>query len=225
MSLEDIVKSLALSTLQFHQDMKASLQETKASLQNLGNQHSQLATSVSQLETQTSKELSSQMEANPMVNETVVTLQSEKELHRNEQAPMGAKEDEKSLEDIETHNKKIESDLITLPSFNTCALAFPYRMPKSKDDEKEIPNTSNKVGKNVLFYKFRLKLIPDKLSSSWLGRFECVNIFPHGVARIKSLDMGQTFKVNGHRSKPFLSGDEATTIIGIALASFQQLTH
>ncbi|KAL0309085.1 UNVERIFIED_CONTAM: hypothetical protein Sradi_5850800 [Sesamum radiatum] len=182
MSLEDIVKSLALSTLQFHQDMKASLQETKVSLQNLGNQHSQLATSVSQLETQTSKELSSQMEANPMVNETVVTLQSEKELHRNEQAPMGAKEDEKSLEDIETHNKKIESDLITPPSFNTCALAFPYRMPKSKDEEKEIPNTSNKVKISILLLE--LKALPYHLQCLYLGISETLsNIISQGQVK------------------------------------------
>ncbi|KAL0355355.1 UNVERIFIED_CONTAM: hypothetical protein Sradi_3982400 [Sesamum radiatum] len=72
------------------------------------------------------------------------------------------------------------------------------------------------VGKKVLFYKVRVKLILGKLSSSWLGRFEGVNIFPHGVARIKILDTGQTFKVNGHQSKPSLGGDEVTTIIDIA---------
>ncbi|KAL0440631.1 UNVERIFIED_CONTAM: hypothetical protein Sradi_0002000 [Sesamum radiatum] len=81
------------------------------------------------------------------------------------------------------------------------------------------------VGKKVLFYKVRLKLISGKLSSSWLGRFEAVNVFPHGVARIKSLATRQIFKVKGHRSKPFLGGDEVTTIIDKALAPLQQLTH
>ncbi|KAL0400374.1 UNVERIFIED_CONTAM: hypothetical protein Sradi_2380700 [Sesamum radiatum] len=81
------------------------------------------------------------------------------------------------------------------------------------------------VGKKVLFYKFRLKLIPGKLGSSWLDLFESVNVFPHGVARLKSLDMRQIVKVNGHRPKSFLGGDNVTTIIGIVLASLQQLTH
>ncbi|KAL0387891.1 UNVERIFIED_CONTAM: hypothetical protein Sradi_2670900 [Sesamum radiatum] len=136
MSLKNIVKSLALSTQQFHQDIKASLQETKVSLQDLGNQHSQLATSVGQLEAQTSEELSSQIEANRKENETAVTLRSEKKLHTNEHAPMGAKEDEKTLEKIEAHNKKVESDLIPPPPSNTCALPIPCSI--SKDDEKEI---------------------------------------------------------------------------------------
>ncbi|KAL2251527.1 UNVERIFIED_CONTAM: hypothetical protein Sindi_2275000 [Sesamum indicum] len=81
------------------------------------------------------------------------------------------------------------------------------------------------VEKKVLFYKVRVKPISGKLSSSWLGYFEDVNEFPHGVARIKSLDMGQIFKVTGHRSKPFLGGNEVRTIIVKALASLQQLTH
>ncbi|KAL0303223.1 UNVERIFIED_CONTAM: hypothetical protein Sradi_6190400 [Sesamum radiatum] len=81
------------------------------------------------------------------------------------------------------------------------------------------------VGKKVLFYKFRLKLIQGKLGSSWLGHFESVNIFSHGVARLKSLDMRQIVKVNGHRLKSFLGGGGVTTIIGIVLASLQQLTH
>ncbi|KAL0433342.1 UNVERIFIED_CONTAM: hypothetical protein Slati_2668500 [Sesamum latifolium] len=45
MSLEDIVKSLALTTQQLQQDST----ETKASLQHIGNQISQLATSFSKL--------------------------------------------------------------------------------------------------------------------------------------------------------------------------------
>ncbi|KAL0402746.1 UNVERIFIED_CONTAM: hypothetical protein Slati_4304500 [Sesamum latifolium] len=287
MSLEDI----------FHEDIKARLQETNVSSQDLGNQLPQLATSVSQLETQTSKELSSRIEANPNKNVIEVTLKSGKELHPVEPTPIKAKAYEKTLNNIDMQNKKIESDLIPPPSSNIYALPFLYRMPKSKEDEKKILNTLNKikinipllelkalpyhlqylylgvseilstiisqgldkeqnemklnekvtlrnckkktkrfcdfiflkklfeVGKKVLSYKVRLKLILGKLSSSWLGHFEGVSIFPHGVARIKILNMGQTFKVKGHRSKPSLGGDKETTIIGIALASLQQLTH
>ncbi|KAL0297924.1 UNVERIFIED_CONTAM: hypothetical protein Sangu_3171200 [Sesamum angustifolium] len=192
MSLEDMVKSLSLTTLQFQQDTMAGLQETRACLQLLGNQISQLATSISKLEAQASQ----QTEVNPE-NASTMTPQSR---HMIEQAPMEAKEHEKTLEYTEVQNEKVESILISPHSSNTCALLFPCSMPKSKKDEKE--STLNK-----------------------LGRFEAVNVFPHGVARIKSLATRQIFKVKGHRSKPFLGGDEVTTISNKALASLQQLTH
>ncbi|KAL0326466.1 UNVERIFIED_CONTAM: hypothetical protein Sradi_5215900 [Sesamum radiatum] len=283
MSLEDIVKSLALTTLQLKQD-------TMAGFKSLGNQISQLATSISKLEAQASQET----EVNPE-NASAMTPQSREELHMIEQAPADTSEDEKILEYTEVQNEKVESNLISPPSSNTCALLFPCSMPKSEEDEKEI--TLNKVkinitlldlkalpyhlqylylgvsetlshiifqglvkeqnvlkldgrevlrnckektrrfcdfvivkklfevGKKVLFYKVRLKPISGKLSSSWLGRFEAVNVFPHGVARIKSLATRQIFKVKDHRSKPFLGGDEVTTISNKALASLQQLTH
>ncbi|KAL0448568.1 UNVERIFIED_CONTAM: hypothetical protein Slati_1413200 [Sesamum latifolium] len=106
MSLEDIVQSLELSTQQFHEDMKSSLQETKVSSQDLGNQLSQLATPVSQLETQTSKELSSRIEANPNENVIEVTLKSGKELHPVEPIPIKAKGDEKTLDNTDMQNER-----------------------------------------------------------------------------------------------------------------------
>ncbi|KAL0443898.1 UNVERIFIED_CONTAM: hypothetical protein Slati_2112500 [Sesamum latifolium] len=73
MSLEDIIKSLAVSTQQFQQKIEAGLQEMRAGLQkteaglqetrtclnHLGNQMSQLATSMSQLAAQASGKLPS----------------------------------------------------------------------------------------------------------------------------------------------------------------------
>ncbi|KAL0373863.1 UNVERIFIED_CONTAM: hypothetical protein Sradi_3302000 [Sesamum radiatum] len=231
---------------------------------------------------QVSQELPWQTDTHPSENVSVITPQNREELHPVEPVPVKAKGDEKTLDDTDMQHKKVQSELIPRSLSNTCALPFPSRMPKSKNDEKEILNTSLKVklntpvpelktlpyhlqclylgvsktlsniisqglakeqneltlnerevlrnckektrrfttfmilrklfevGKKVLFYKVRLKLIPGKLSSSWLGRFEGVNIFPHGVARIKCLDMGQIFKVV---RKLFLSGDEVITII------------
>ncbi|KAL0446411.1 UNVERIFIED_CONTAM: hypothetical protein Slati_1769000 [Sesamum latifolium] len=240
MSLEDIVKSLELSTQQFHEDMKAIRQETKVGSQDLGNQPSQLATSVSQLEIQTSKELKSQTDANPIENVSSITPQSGTELHMVEQAPMETKEDEETLEDTEAQDKK---DV------------------QIKGDEKEILNTSLKVkidtpvlelktlpyhlqclylgvseilsiiiSQGLFKEQYELKLnekeaLKNCKLSSWFGRFESVNIFSHGVAKLKSLVMRQILKVNDHRSKLSLGGDKVTTIIGIALASLQQLTH
>ncbi|KAL0391028.1 UNVERIFIED_CONTAM: hypothetical protein Scaly_0459900 [Sesamum calycinum] len=164
MSLEDIVKSLALTTLQFQQDTmaglqerKVELQETKACLQLLGNQISQLATSISKLEAQASQ----QTEVNP--ENASMTPQSRKELHMIEQAPMEAKEDEKTLEYTEVQNEKVESNLIPPPSSNTCALLVPCSMPKSKQDEKEI--TLNKIKITLL----DLKALPYHLQCLYLG--------------------------------------------------------
>ncbi|KAL0411961.1 UNVERIFIED_CONTAM: hypothetical protein Slati_3785800 [Sesamum latifolium] len=165
---------------------------------------------IDKLAIQASQELPSQTDTHPSENVSVMTLQSGKELHPVEPVPVKAKGDEKTLHDTDTQNKEVESEIIPPSLSNTCALP-PYRMSKLKEDEKEILNTSLKklfeVGKKVLFYKVRLKLIPGQLSSYWLGRFEGVNVFPHGVARIKILDTEQTFKVNGHQLKPSLGGD------------------
>ncbi|KAK4386073.1 hypothetical protein Sango_2477900 [Sesamum angolense] len=263
MSLEDIVKSLALTTLQFQQDTMAGLQETKVELQEtraclqlLGNQISQLAISISKLEAQASQ----QTEVNPE-NASVMTLQSRKELHMIEQASMEVKDSirlsntlnmpksKKDEKEITLNKVKINItllDLKILPYHLQCLylgvsktlshIIFQGLVKEQNDlklDVREVLRSSKEktkrftnfmilrklfeVGKKVLFYKVRLKLISGKLSSSWLGSFEAVNVFPHGVARIKSLATRQIFKVKGHRSKPFLGGDEVTTISNKAL--------
>ncbi|KAL0453550.1 UNVERIFIED_CONTAM: Retrovirus-related Pol polyprotein from transposon.6 [Sesamum latifolium] len=126
-SLEDIVKSLAVTTQQFQQEtragmqeMRAGLEETRAGLQkteaelqetrtclhHLGNQISQLATSFSQLAAQSSGKLPSQTEANPRENVSAVTLRSRKELQPVELTPTKAKRGEKNLNDTDSHTDK-----------------------------------------------------------------------------------------------------------------------
>ncbi|KAL2942389.1 Dedicator of cytokinesis protein 2, partial [Bienertia sinuspersici] len=61
MSLEEIVKSMASSTLQFQQ-------ETRSGLKNLENQVSQLANTVGRLKAQNSHKFPSQPEKNPREN-------------------------------------------------------------------------------------------------------------------------------------------------------------
>ena len=65
MSLEDIVKSLAINTLQFQQEMKQFQQEVRANIQSLDNQMGQMATTISQLEAQSLGKLPSQTVVNP----------------------------------------------------------------------------------------------------------------------------------------------------------------
>ncbi|KAK4411894.1 Retrovirus-related Pol polyprotein from transposon.6 [Sesamum angolense] len=78
------------------------------------------------------------------------------------------------------------------------------------------------IGQKVLLYNSRLKLMPGKLRSRWNGPFEVSNVFPYGAVEIKSFDTGKTFKVNGHRLKPFLMGDNIESFVDIALAQPSQ---
>ncbi|KAL0456889.1 UNVERIFIED_CONTAM: hypothetical protein Slati_1028100 [Sesamum latifolium] len=89
MSLEDIVKSLALTTQQLQQDST----ETREGIQLLGNQISQLAMTIDKIAIQAAQELTSQIDANSIENVSVMTPQSGTELHMIEQAPMETKED------------------------------------------------------------------------------------------------------------------------------------
>ena len=59
MSLEDIVKSLAINTLQFQEETKQFQQEARANIQSLDNQMGQMTTAISRLEVQSSAKLPS----------------------------------------------------------------------------------------------------------------------------------------------------------------------
>ncbi|KAI3523607.1 hypothetical protein L1887_01861 [Cichorium endivia] len=61
-------------------------------------------------------------------------------------------------------------------------------------------------GQKVLLYHSRFKLIPGKLRSRWVGPFVVTNVFDHGAIEIYSQQTGKTFKVNGHRLKPYYEG-------------------
>ncbi|KAL0281763.1 UNVERIFIED_CONTAM: hypothetical protein Sradi_7289400 [Sesamum radiatum] len=136
MSLEDIVKSLALTTLQFQQEMEAGLQETRIELQEtreniqfLGNQISQLAMAIDKLAVQASQGLPSQTDTHPIENVSAMTPQIGKELHTIEQAPMEAKGDEKTLDDTDTQNKK---GVITLyPELKSAFYLLPQQITLS----------------------------------------------------------------------------------------------
>ncbi|XP_062028330.1 uncharacterized protein LOC133744206 [Rosa rugosa] len=55
----------------------------------------------------------------------------------------------------------------------------------------------------VLLYNSKLRLFPSKLKSRWSGPYEVVEVFPHGAIEVRNLNDGRTFKVNGHRLKPY----------------------
>ncbi|CAL9029911.1 unnamed protein product [Prunus brigantina] len=59
-------------------------------------------------------------------------------------------------------------------------------------------------GQKVLLFNSRLKLFPGKLKSRWTGPYLVTQVFPHGAIQITNEAQGNTFKVNGHRLKPYM---------------------
>nr|GMC49048.1 Pol polyprotein [Ipomoea batatas] len=97
----------------------------------------------------------------------------------------------------------------------------PYRLYKEKTKmfhDNMILRKSFEVGQKVLLYNSRLKLMPGKLRTRWIGPFVVSNVFPYGAIEIKSIDTGKVFKVNGHRLKPFHEGMTILSLEDVDLA-------
>ncbi|XP_034197277.1 uncharacterized protein LOC117612722 [Prunus dulcis] len=56
----------------------------------------------------------------------------------------------------------------------------------------------------VLLFSSRLKLFLGKLKSRWTGPYLVTQVFSHGAVEITNKAKGNTFKVNGHRLKPYV---------------------
>ena len=80
-----------------------------------------------------------------------------------------------------------------------------YKEKTKKFHDSLIARKEFVVGQKVLLYNSRLGLMGGKLRSKWIGPFVVTHVFPYGVVEIKSESTDKTFKVNGHRLKPFLS--------------------
>ncbi|KAL2250253.1 UNVERIFIED_CONTAM: hypothetical protein Sindi_2310000 [Sesamum indicum] len=129
--LEDIVKTLALSTQQFQQ-------ETRLSIQNLESQMSQLASSVSRLESQ--GKFPSQTIINPKQNVSAITLCSEKELQLENSTRRGHAQQGKTEDALEIPPKEIEkSNQVSEESPKVFIPKPPFseRFAKSKEEEEE----------------------------------------------------------------------------------------
>ena len=72
-------------------------------------------------------------------------------------------------------------------------------------------------GDQVLLYDSKLHIFPGKLKSKWTGPFTIHQVYPNGAVEIKSSKENRTFKVNGHRLKPyavpFIADNEDLTLI------------
>ncbi|KAL2246009.1 UNVERIFIED_CONTAM: hypothetical protein Sindi_2869100 [Sesamum indicum] len=107
MPLEDIVKTLALSTQQLQQGTHKFQQETRSSIQNLESQMSQLASSVSRLESQ--GKFPSQTIINPNQNVSAINLCSGKELQLENSTRHGDTQQDKIEDALEILPKQAES--------------------------------------------------------------------------------------------------------------------
>ena len=47
-------------------------------------------------------------------------------------------------------------------------------------------------------------MFPGKLKSRWIGPFIIHQVYPNGVVELLNSNSTDTFKVNGHRLKPFM---------------------
>lgn len=135
--MEDLVRSLALTTQQH-------IKESKSEMQELKGQMSHLASAVSKLENQ--GRLPSQPDVNPRQNASAVTLRSKKELQvaekENDNTRRGHTEPEATVEKATGAEKEMPEPQKP---------PFPHRLAKKKkgDDEKEIWETFKKVEINI----------------------------------------------------------------------------
>ncbi|KAL6312900.1 hypothetical protein AAG906_016020 [Vitis piasezkii] len=67
-----------------------------------------------------------------------------------------------------------------------------------------ISNKEFRKGQRVLLYDSRLHIFPGKLKSRWIGPFIIHQVHLNGVVELLNSNSTDTFKVNGHRLKPFI---------------------
>ncbi|KAL6313174.1 hypothetical protein AAG906_016758 [Vitis piasezkii] len=67
-----------------------------------------------------------------------------------------------------------------------------------------ISNKEFRKGQRVLLYDSRLHIFPGKLKSRWIGPFIIHLVHLNGVVELLNSKSTDTFKVNGHRLKPFI---------------------
>ncbi|CAM8956610.1 unnamed protein product [Rhodiola kirilowii] len=86
-----------------------------------------------------------------------------------------------------------------------------YKARAKMYHDKHILRHSYEVGKKVLLFSSRLRLMPGKLRSRWTGPYVIVRVYNHGALELRGPEGGESFKVNGQRVKPYYDGFEATT--------------
>ncbi|XP_057804970.1 uncharacterized protein LOC131020247 [Salvia miltiorrhiza] len=68
-------------------------------------------------------------------------------------------------------------------------------------------------GMKVLLFNSRLKLFPGKLKSRWSGPFLLTEVFEHGAVELFNENTKESFRVNGHRVKPYYEHQSSTMVV------------
>ena len=82
-----------------------------------------------------------------------------------------------------------------------------YKAKNKAFHGKHINRKKFYVHDKVWLYNSRLKLFPGKLRSRWDGPYEVLETFDNGLVLILDPKIKNSFKVNGHRLKPYI-GEE-----------------
>ena len=80
-----------------------------------------------------------------------------------------------------------------------------YKEKTNRFHDSSITRKEFIVDQQVLLYNSKLGLMGGKLQLKWIGPFVVSNVYPYGAVEIKSQSTHKSFKVNGHRLKPFLN--------------------
>ncbi|XP_057791061.1 uncharacterized protein LOC131008185 [Salvia miltiorrhiza] len=83
--------------------------------------------------------------------------------------------------------------------------------------DKNLRGKSLKVGQKVLLFQSKLRLMPGKLKTKWVGPFVIQSVYPNGAFEIRSLDTAKTFTVNGQRLKPFYDASSLVPAESVSL--------
>ncbi|XP_010268950.1 PREDICTED: uncharacterized protein LOC104605763 [Nelumbo nucifera] len=153
MFLEDIVKSLAINTLQFQQ-------ETRTSIQRLDNQMGQMAMMISRLEAQSLGKLPSQTVVNPKENVSAIVLRSGKQVEAPARAAPALSNQEKE-KDITPDGDEVPKRKFPPLSDYKPVPPFPNALAGYRKDEqfKDFYETFRRCEANIPLFN-ALKQVP-----------------------------------------------------------------
>ncbi|CAN6583880.1 unnamed protein product [Malus baccata var. baccata] len=92
-----------------------------------------------------------------------------------------------------------------------------YKKKTKAFHDSQILRKEFQPGQKVLLFSSWLKLFPGKLKSRWTGPYLVTKIYSHGAVEITNEAQGNTFKVNGHRLKPYVESPFDTAYESLTL--------
>ncbi|XP_052206755.1 uncharacterized protein LOC127811083 [Diospyros lotus] len=92
-----------------------------------------------------------------------------------------------------------------------------YKEKTKAAQDKLIAKKEFSVGNKVLLYNSRLKLMPSKLRSRWVGPFVVTHVFPYGAIEIMDESTTKKLTINGQRLKHFYEGFTEHTVEELSL--------